>query len=84
VLLRSGDRAERVWDIMVEYLEKIMKSQTMPYLMERATVTILRAGIYMQDSKNPAMQQKLMNALTMITFVPGTILRHISDRVGSG
>jgi brefeldin A-resistance guanine nucleotide exchange factor 1 len=84
VLLRSGDRGEKVWDIMIQYLNKIMKINELPYLVERGTVFILRAGIYLHDTDNVELKKKVMNAFTLITFVPDDIMRHICDRVGSG
>ncbi len=86
VVLANRHRIVMLWPLMHSHMERLLTSmpalRRMPFLVERAMVTILRTCIHFLDVKELA--PLLLQSLALLERLPAEMLNHLSSRLGIG
>ncbi len=86
VVLANRHRIAMLWPLMHQHMERLLTSmpalRRMPFLVERAMVTILRTCIHFLDV--PELVPLLLPSLALLERLPAEMLKHLSSRLGIG
>ncbi len=86
VVLANRHRIAMLWPLMHSHMERLLSSipalRRMPFLVERAMVTILRTCIHFLDVKE--LVPLLLPSLSLLERLPSEMLTHLSTRLGIG
>ncbi len=86
VILANRHRIAMLWPLMHLHMERLLTSMPalmrMPFLVERAMVTILRTCIHFLDVKE--LVPLLLPSLALLERLPAEVLKHLSSRLGIG
>ncbi len=86
VVLANRHRIAMLWPSMHQHMERLLTSmpalRRMPFLVERAMVTILRTCIHFLDVTE--LVPLLLPSLALLERLPAEMLKHLSSRLGIG
>eukprot|EP00904_Undaria_pinnatifida_P009432 jgi/Undpi1/5619/HiC_scaffold_2.g00894.m1 len=88
VVLANRHRVSRLWPALHCFLARVLGGEgsvtmtRMPFLVERAMVTVLRACIHMFDRED--MAELLLQSLKLLLSLPANVVVPLSNRLASG